>query len=155
MLRQFSQRSTKARQSYRRFIQEDIGVGYREAFHRGAEDARVLGDDNFLEKVYRQVAAKAFKPPTLTQVIRAVCKDYGFKPSDLSIGTRQRGPAEARAVIGLLAVELGSSNLTEVGRRFGRDVVTLSEGVKRVRNKMLVEKQLATRVEGIRISLKK
>ena len=88
-------------------------------------------------------------------MIRAVCKDYGFKPSDLSIGTRQRGPAEARAVVGLLAVELDSSNLTEVGKRFGRDVVTMSEGVMRVRNKMVVEKLLATRVEGIRISLSK
>ena len=58
-------------------------------------------------------------------------------------------------MIGLLAVELGSSNLTEVGNRFGRDVVTMSEGVKRVRNKMVVEKRLATRVEGIRISLNK
>ena len=79
-----------------------------------------------LEKAYRQGAAKVLKPPTLPRLIRAVCKDYGFKPSDLSIGTRQRGPAEARAVVGLLAVELGSSNLTEVGKRFGRDVVTMS-----------------------------
>ena len=155
VLGQFSQRTTRARQSYRRFIQKGLGEGYREEFHRGAEDARVLGDDEFLERAYRQEAAKALKPPTLTRVIRAVCKDYGFKPSDLSIGTRQRGPAEARAVIGLLAVELGSSNLTEVGKRFGRDVVTMSEGVKRIRNKMVVEKRLATRVEGIRISFNK
>ena len=75
VLGQFSRRTTGARQSYRRFIQAGLGEGYREDFHRGAEDARVLGDDDFLEKAYRQVVAKALKPPTLTRVIRAVCKD--------------------------------------------------------------------------------
>jgi len=153
ILAQFSQQTTRGRQSYRRFIQSGIGDGYREEFHYGAEDARILGDDSFLERAFRQAAIDAFKPPSLNQLIRVVCDDYGFKTSDLSLGTRQRGPAEARAVIGLLAVELGAGSLTEVGRRFGRDVVTLSEGVKRIRSKLAVEKLLVARIESIRNSL--
>jgi len=112
-----------------------------------------LGDDNFLEKAYRQAAIKIFKPSTLNQLIRVICEEYGFKPSDLSRGARQRGPAEARAVIGLLAVEMGTDSLTGVGKRFSRDVVTLSEGVKRIRNKLTGDKLLAARIEDIRNSL--
>lgn len=149
----FSQETTQARQSYRRFIDLGIEEGYREEFHRGVKDARVLGDDDFLEMVYRQAAIKVFKAPTLSQLIRVVCVEYGFKPSDLSISTRQRGPAEARAVIGLLAVDLGTASLTKIGKRFSRDVVTLSEGVKRIRNKLTVDKLLAVRIEAIRNSL--
>lgn len=64
-----------ARRSYRRFIQQGLGEGYREEFHHGTEDARLLGDDDFLETTYRHAAANArvVKPPTLKQVIHAVC----------------------------------------------------------------------------------
>lgn len=153
VLGQFGKRIAMARRRYGQFIEQGLGEGYREEFHHGAEDARLLGDDDFLEKTYRQVAAKILKPPTLKQVIHAVCRDYGFKRSDLSAATRQRRPAEARAMIGLLSVELGSGSLTEVGKCFGRDVVTLSEGVKRVRSKMVLEKRLAKRVADIRGAL--
>ncbi|MEE9354514.1 MAG: helix-turn-helix domain-containing protein [Methylococcaceae bacterium] len=88
-------------------------------------------------------------------VLTVVCEEFGFKHSDLSIGTRQRGPAEARTVIGLLAAELGTGSLTEVSKRFSRDVVTLSEEVKRIRIKLTGDKLLAARIEDIRNSLNK
>jgi chromosomal replication initiation ATPase DnaA len=45
---------------------------------------------------------------------------------------QQRLYSEARAVMGWLAMELGCVTLTQLGRRFNRDVGTMSRGVRRI-----------------------
>ncbi len=57
---------------------------------------------------------------------------YRLAPAELAVRGRQRKPAEARAVIAALAVQWGVASLTEVARRYHRDVATLSEAVRRV-----------------------
>ncbi len=52
--------------------------------------------------------------------------------------SRGRMAARARSAIGYLSMLMRSGTLTEVARRFGRDVTTMSKGVQR----------LTERVEG-------
>lgn len=58
-----------------------------------------------------------------------------------------RRPAEARAVIGWLATEQAVATLTEVARRFGREVGALSEAVRRL-SEWLATMDRARRVQA-------
>ncbi len=47
---QLGHRLGEARQRYGAFVREGIGEGSREELHRGSEDPRVSGDEDFVEE---------------------------------------------------------------------------------------------------------
>ena len=53
VLSQFDDRLGVARRRYRAFVRRGVEEGYREEFHTGSEDPRVLGDDGFLASVLK------------------------------------------------------------------------------------------------------
>ncbi len=132
VLGQFSKRRSSARERYRRFVHEGVEEGYREDFHRGVTDPRVLGDDVFMEDVLGSAAKDPVRPRELDEIIEAVCRSYDVAEEDLAAPGRRRDLAEARAVVAHLATSIGDASLTEVAERFGRDVATLSSGVRRL-----------------------
>jgi len=77
VLSQFDNRLGIARRRYRAFVRAGVNEGYREEFHSGAEDPRVLGDDGFLASVLKERSAPIM-PPSLTEIIQAVCAQYGL-----------------------------------------------------------------------------
>lgn len=129
VLSQFATRSAVARRRYGAFVQAGINEGYREAFDFAATDPRVLGDDRFVERVLAKTNQWVGKPPRLDDLVKRVSVECGLNEAALAAKGRQRQPAQARAMIGYLAVALNSASLTEVAQRFGRDVATLSEAV--------------------------
>ena len=52
--------------------------------------------------------------------------------TDLKTPGRNRCMAEARHLVGIVVVHLGIVSLTSVASFFGRDVATLSTGIKRL-----------------------
>ena len=54
ILGQFGNNLKQARQQYIEFVLDGIALGYQKEFHQGESDARVLGDDDFFEKVLHQ-----------------------------------------------------------------------------------------------------
>ena len=132
VLGQFSKRRSTARERYRRFVNEGMEEGYREDFHRGVTDPRVLGDDVFMEDVLGSAAKNPVRPRELGEIIEAVCRSYDVAEEDLAAPGRRRDLAEARAVVAHLATSVGDASLTEVAARFRRDVATLSSGLRRL-----------------------
>ncbi len=61
-----------------------------------------------------------------------VSKAYGLSVSELKAAGRSRRAAEARALVGLIVVQLSIDTLTAAASYFGRDVSTLSTGIKRL-----------------------
>jgi chromosomal replication initiation ATPase DnaA len=59
-----------------------------------------------------------------------------LKDADLTSASRNRTASEARQIIGWLALKSDNITLTQVAQYFGRDVTTLSRGVKRMEEKM-------------------
>ena len=88
-----------------------------------------------VSKMLGKPARPVRKPPALGTLIRRVCRAYGLKEPDLTAPGRRRDPAEARALVAHLAMTLESETLTAVANRFGRDVATLSNGVRRLTEK--------------------
>ncbi len=86
---QFDDRLGIARRRYRAFVKGGTKEGYREEFHSGGEDPRIVGDDGFLASVLKE-ERQPIRPPSSKGLIRAVCEEYGLSPVEL------RAPRQSR-----------------------------------------------------------
>lgn len=153
VLGQFGSRAGEARRRYAGFIAEGLGEGHREEFHKGSDDARVLGDDGFIEKILSKTQIEGRKKIPLGKVIETVCRVYGVSETHLKTAAQQRLYSEARAVMGWLAMELGCVTLTELGHRFNRDVGTMSSGVRRIADRSRQDPKLKNRLAMLKSML--
>ena len=138
-----------ARRRYAQFIREGLQEGYREEFHRGAADTRVLGSDTFIEQALGKTRANPAKPPPLDDVVARVCGEYDLSEARLRSRNRSHYAAEARAMIAWLARHRDSATLTAVGQRFRRDVATLSVTVRRLTERAKISQVLKERLSRL------
>ena len=130
VLSQFHERVGIARRRYEAFVMDGLGQGHLVAFHRGNEDARVLGADKFLEQVLGAAGETGRgRPPTLGAIVAYVCKSTGLFEEDLIKPGKGRKETRARALIAWIAKSCGSSTLVDIARRFGRDLSGISRAV--------------------------
>ena len=132
ILRQFDRSVMKARQRYNAFVADGGGLTHQERFYRGKTDTRVLGDDRFLETVLGEPGRSKARLPSFQEATAMVSKAYSLSVSELKAAGRSRRAAEARALVGLIVVQLSIDTLTAAASYFGRDVSTLSTGIKRL-----------------------
>ena len=126
VLSQFDRRPGIARRRYARFVAEGAGEGHREDLHRGPDEVRVIGTDKFVERTLKAAGQPVNRPPALNRIIAVVCQRLEIKETNLAAPGKGRAAARARALIGWLAMRTGAAPLTEVARRFHRDLSTLS-----------------------------
>jgi len=136
VLGQFGAETTTARHNFAKFIKEGIELDSDNKFHHGSKkDGRIIGDDTFLDQILNRKDIPT-KKPGFDEVEVAVCQVFSLSRSELQKkGTRHK-PAQARALIGLIATQLEISTLTEVANYFQRDISTLSTGIKRLTMKI-------------------
>lgn len=132
VLSQFADRLSVAQRRYQEFVSEGMQEGHREEFHRGNGGAAILGDDRFIEKVLHRTPDSISRGMSLNRLVARVSEEYHLGEDRLAGVSRNRRAAEARAAIGYLSMQTRCATLTEVARRFGRDVTTLSKGVQRI-----------------------
>jgi len=130
VLGQFARRLTTCRKRYVAFVAAGMEEGNRAELHGGGDDAQVLGDEGFLARVAEVLPTS--RPPALSMIIDRVCGRHETSEVELGSPSRVRHLARARGVIGWLAMQTGAATLTEIARRFHRDVSTLSQAVHRV-----------------------
>jgi len=127
----FAKRLNTCRKRYAAFVQEGLEEGFREDFHRGGKDGRVLADDRFLQKVLGKSSA-TLPEVTLREIAALVSADYGLDGLELSGSSRNRVLSEARAVVGWLARRLGAASTKEVAVFFHREASTFSRHIGRI-----------------------
>lgn len=120
------------RQGYRAMVASPAVAADQERLGTRLVRERILGDERFQRRIQRQQKRRAGSVPSLEQIVRHVCDAYGLSEADLRSPRRLRRPAQARAVIGLIATETGAATLTDVAGRFGRDIATLSISMRRL-----------------------
>lgn len=148
VLRQLAEDKSVAGLRYADFVLAGIGQGRREDFHRGASDTRLLGDDTFSARVLAAVQEEALPKITLNELMEHVCAHFGLTEVQLCAPSRNRPASLARAVVGWIARDTNCSTLTDVAKRLGRDVATLSIAIKKA-----VVKEEACRVqEGMKLA---
>jgi REP element-mobilizing transposase RayT len=125
VLGQFGNRAGDARRRFTAFVEDGGGRRDSAVFYGGEADSRVVGEEDFLKKVLHPGETPP-KPVLLAAVIRYVCKEFNLPPETLKMPGRARHPAQARALIAWLAIQLRSCTLTEVADHFSRSPSTFS-----------------------------
>ena len=132
VLAQFNDNVTLARSAYMAFMAGGASEGHRKEFHLGSHEGRILGNDQFAQAVLAQTERAAHKTVIIEQLKEAVLREFNCTMVDLGTRSQTRLLATVRAIMGLLAVRTGAATLTEVGKWFNRDVVTMSASVRRL-----------------------
>ena len=149
VLSQFGKQVTHARARYSQFVLEGIGEGRREEFHKGDYKGQMLGDDNFVARVLELAEMKAGRPPSLGAIVREVCLEAGMSEGMLRAPGKSSQAAQARWMIGLLAMDHNTATLTAVAQYFGRDVTSISNGVRQLRDRFTDDSHLRQRVNRL------
>jgi putative transposase len=154
VLGQLAKDRSEAQRQYASFVFDGLGEGYRQDFHQGASDKRVLGDDRFLEQISGIAVDSPVSRPTLDVIVALVCQKYGVEKADLINPSQGRQLAEARAMVAWLAKTFESATLTEVGRCFHRDVGTMSSALRRLVQRAAGVSELKERMEELQVKLR-
>lgn len=94
------------------------------------------------------------KRVTISQIARAVCKQYRVKPADITSSRRTANVILPRHVLFYLARLLTLSSLPMIGAKCGgKDHTTVLHGARRIAELIKTDPQLAAEVEAIRASL--
>ncbi len=149
VLSQFGREAVRARARYSQFVEEGIGEGRREEFHKGDYKGQLLGDDNFVSRVLELAEMKIGRQPTLGTIVAEVCREAGLSEEKLRVPGKNSQAAQARWMVGLLAMDHNRVTLTDVARYFGRDVTSISNGVRHLRERSGNDKNLRQRVKRL------
>lgn len=125
----FHRDRTRARRAYRRFVLDGVSRRVDNGLAMGRSDEpRVLGSDRFLERVKERRLPRSVR--TLDSMIDVLCRRHGVDAAELSTPGRRRDLARLRAMLAYHAVTLRIATLSDLARRFGRNVSTLCESVE-------------------------
>jgi len=149
VLLQFSQRLNTSREKYEEFIREGKGEKYREEFHKGSSQGRLLGDDIFVENVLNRTGHRENKSVTINEIIEGVGKLYGLTEAEIVSGGKQRHTSEARGLIAYIVSEINGLSLVDLGKRMKRDASTLSHAVERVVRRSKKDDELGKRIKHV------
>ncbi|MDO6461626.1 transposase [Granulosicoccaceae sp. 1_MG-2023] len=139
---------------YTAFFKDGLKEEYRQDLMQGNEGGRLLGDEDFIKKALKPVK-KAPKPATLPQLVKLVCAEEKIKEAELKNESRARRESRIRQIITYLAVELEIGTLTDLAKRFNRDLTTMSRNQRYFREKLAEDAELSKKVKAYRSKLVK
>ena len=150
ILNQFAPNLAQARRKYQEFVLDGIGAGHRDDLY-DVKEQRFLGDDQFVEKINRSLDLDPAPPirVDMSAIETAVSRRYRYPVERLHSRTKEHRGSFARAVVAYLGQELGAVRLNEVAARYGRDQVTLSLGIKRLRERLAQESDLSENIASL------
>jgi REP element-mobilizing transposase RayT len=128
VLGQFGPRLGVARARFAAFVEAGRAEGHSEVFYGGKDDSRVVGEEDFVRKVLPR-KARGPKPPSLSAIVAHVCRSASMSEAALKAPGKGRAAAQARALVGWLAVKCKATTLTQVAAHFHRELSTLSHAV--------------------------
>ena len=128
VLGQFGERLRSARQRFAAFVDAGARDGHSDVFYGGQADGRVVGEEDFVKKVLPRKIRET-KPPSLSAIVAHVCQSVSMSEAALKAAGKGRSQAQARALIGWLAVKSKAATLTRVAAHFRRELSTLSHAV--------------------------
>ncbi|MBS3919557.1 MAG: hypothetical protein KG012_11810 [Deltaproteobacteria bacterium] len=137
---QFSKKESSAQKFNGRFIQEGKRGNYRKECHVGSEtDSRILGDDEFIDRVMTKGGPSPRHRVGLDRIIQEVCKFFSLQEGDFLVSGRDHKVSKARGMAAWLVMEHGTGTLGEL---IGRDVTTLSSAAKRLQIRYKIQNRL-------------
>lgn len=150
VLSQFSKRESLARSAYERFIEDGKKEGHQKQYSMGlGTDHRILGDDEFIERVLDQKDKKPRRRVSLDRIIREVCKSFSIEEGQFLVSGKDHNLSKARGMVAWLVMEYGIGTLGELSGRTGRDVTTLSSAARRLQIRSQTDFDLAEKMRKL------
>ena len=154
LLSRFSKQNRTARKEYADFISKGRGEKKRKEFYTGSYDGRILGDEDFVQRMIGKTKAVANHSDSLDNIIQLICDQYEINPDLLFHGGRNRNISEARSMIALFVRESEHLKLTEFANKLNRDLSGLSQAATRLERRIITDKKLEKIFKNINNLLK-
>lgn len=136
------------------FLAMKISSNIRElegALNRIVAHATLVGRDitiDVAQEVLSDILRSNEKYITIDFIQRKVCEFYNIKLSDLNAAKRQKTIATARQVAMYLCKQLTTKSLPDIGKNFGgRDHSTVIHAVKKIKERLSIDREFATDLE--------
>lgn len=136
------------------FLAMKISSNIRElegALNRIVAHATLVGRNitiDVAQEVLSDILRSNEKYITIDFIQRKVCEFYNIKLSDLNAAKRQKTIATARQVAMYLCKQLTTKSLPDIGQSFGgRDHSTVIHAVKKIKERLLIDREFATDLE--------
>lgn len=143
----FARRKNAARRSYLQFLADGIGQGKIPKLSQGGRrvsqsldsaltdndlyDDRVLGGGDFVERVLGPERAAEDNSLSLDVIVEKISDYYGISADELTLPSKERTIASAKAIICYLATRRNRLPGIEVAKRLGYSASAVSRAAKR------------------------
>jgi len=152
VLSQFASNLLHARQLYERFVMSKLGEGRREDLYK-LTDQRILGKDAFIAMVMDTDKSKPTQPPSrrlcfdLPSLQRAIETELNMdRGTLLELG---RSAVPARRIFCYVAREFGGFKSKEVAAYLGKDMATITQGVRYISRALREGDRIQNKVEAV------
>ena len=149
VLSSFGKNDKTARKAFCRFVDDGRNEGERTDLTKGSQGGRILGDSKFAKKALRP-AKTSVSPVSLNQLVKRVCREEGVKEAELATQSRARDASRIRQTITYLATELDVASLTDMSKRFNRDLTTMSRNQRYYRDRLDEDKPMQRHVRRLK-----
>ena len=152
VLSQFANDISDARMVYEEFVLSRLGEGRREDFY-SLTDQRILGEEDFVAKVMNMnkfeltgpvAKLSSFELPTLQKAIEA---ELDMEPD--SMLKVKRSGVLARRIFCYVAREVGGFRCKDVAAYLGKDMATVTQGVRHLTQALRENSLIADKVDRI------
>ena len=149
VLGSFGNSDKASRRAFDKFVKEGAKEGVRTDLLRGNQEGRILGGDRFAKKALKPAKVVA-RPVTLNQLVKRVCRSEGVKEAELTTDSRARMQSRTRQTITYLAMELDVASLTDMAKRFNRDLTTMSRNQRYFRDRLAEDQPMQKHLKKLR-----
>ena len=147
---QIEETGVRALMKFHAYVNEGLETTAPIDFNRGSEsDPRILGDDEFVRGVLKLSRQKYQPKVNPEKVLQIVLDRYKITEEELAAPGKNRHNSEARAFLAWLYLETGCGTMTALGERLGRDVSSLSSGVRRLQLKAKKDAKTADKYQKL------
>lgn len=150
ILAQFSTNKRRAAKGYEHFVKERAGEGHVKEFYE-LKDQRLLGEDDFVEDIRKSLNEQLpfIYDIAIGEIVAEVCSVLKIPTESLYSSNRNRLGALGRAVVGCMGRKLGGHYVKAVAEHFNRDPVAITQGIKKVEEKLRDESNFQQAIEKI------
>lgn len=153
VLGQFSEDRKEAMRLYDKYMREDREIVSRPEFSKGIREGRLLGDDKFYHEALEKTEQKVSAHYSLERVVEEVCRIYGLKEEELRLPLKRHHIAEARALSAFIVLGSEHLKLVPLAKYLNRDISGLSQGVRRLGERMVKDEVLRGRLKEVQEEL--
>lgn len=154
VLSKFGRTSRTRMNAYKKFIDAGKSAPEQLELSRGNEGGRLLGDKKFRRKALRPTPKKSTRV-SLTQLVRYICQQEKVKEAELKTASRNRQTSQLRQLITCVAMDLEVASLTDMAKRYNRDLTTMSRNQRYFREKLSHNPEQLKKVKAYKTALSK